>query len=83
MGKALKLWTSSKVSQNISMKITMKKESLNFIKDFVDKEYNLFQEWIYESIIANRYGQNLFCVFKSKEEVEEYIIKCCKNRVII
>jgi hypothetical protein len=61
----------------------MHKDSLNFIKDFVDKEYNLFQEWIYESIIANKYGQNLFCIFKNKEEVEEYILNCCENKITI
>ncbi len=61
----------------------MHKDSLNFIKDLVDKEYNLFQEWIYESIIANKYRQNLFCIFKSKEEVEEYILNCCENKITI
>lgn len=61
----------------------MHKQSLKFIKSFVESEYNLFQEGIEESIIANKYRKNLFLVFTNREEVEKYLIDCCENKITI
>lgn len=58
----------------------MKKTALKFLQSIVDSEYKIFKSGSEESIMANRFGKNFFCVFKDKQELEDYFVYCCENK---
>jgi hypothetical protein len=54
------------------MKYTSKTKS-DFIDGVMDSEHSVYVDGFDESILANPWNRNLFSVFKTKEEVKEYL----------
>lgn len=59
----------------------LSKQSIEFIKDVVDREEKILKAWLEESIMQNSFGKNLFLVFPDKEKVTEYLIHCSENKL--
>lgn len=61
----------------------MTKQSLKFIDGIIESEFKIKQWWSDESILHNRYWKNLFLIYRTKEELKEYLIHCCENKIRI
>jgi len=51
----------------------MQDTKLEFIENIVKSEWELNTAWIRESILTNPRNKNLFLVFKTKQEVIDYL----------
>ena len=57
-----------------NMRKKLSKQQEKFIDSLIDAEKRCYDAWVFDSVLANQFNKNLFCIFSNRVEVKNYLI---------